>query len=255
MNKVILATAVHLSATACSKPGVSADADGGAVAASTSSSTSPIGSLVDKALSFVSTSPFEGEITMNVSDTGKPPHTIVYDVKGTKMRFDAPSDAAREGGGYMIFDSAAKKMTTVTDAKKMAFTIDMNKAPSADPTAASAKKPMIDKTGKTDTVAGYSCEIWNVSEDADKAEVCVAKGIAFPMMGRHATGWQSELNDAFPLRAITKDATGTEKARMEVTKIEKKTIDDARFEVPAGYNTMSMDDMMKGLGAGMRPHR
>ena len=44
------------------------------------------------------------------------------------------------------------------------------------------------------------------------------------------------------------DATGKEKSRMEVSKIEKKSIDDARFQVPAGYQTVNMDEMMKAMG-------
>ncbi len=235
--------------------------DGGVATADTTSTTGGAlkagGELVSKAMSFLSGGPFEGEITMNMINGGKPPETIVYMVKGQKMRFDAPSGKA--GGGYVIFDSASKKMMTVTDSQKMAMTMDLNNMPQADVSAAAAaKKSNVDKTGKTDTVAGYSCDIWKVTEDSgDKTDLCVGKGIAFPSMGK-SVGWMSELSDSFPLRAVTTDATGKEKTRMEVTKIDKKSIDDSKFEVPAGYKTMSMDDMMKGMG-GMgsslgRPH-
>jgi hypothetical protein len=243
----------------CNKTESSTAADGGAVAvADTAKATAPTTntpSIVDKALSFLGAGPFEGEITMNVTEAGKPPHAITYDVKGSKMRFDAPAEAGPAGGGYVIFDGANKKMTSVSDAKKTAFVMDMNgmggPAGMANPAIAQAaqKKPTIDKTGKTDTVAGYSCDIWKVTEDnGDKGELCVAKGITFPMMGRQASGWMSSLDDYFPLRAVMSDPSGKEKNRMEVTKIEKKSFDDSKFEVPAGYQTMNMGDMMKGLG-------
>jgi hypothetical protein len=66
-------------------------------------------------------------------------------------------------------------------------------------------------------------------------------------------GWMNALNDSFPLRSVIRDPAGTEKLRMEVTKIDKTPIDDSQFEVPAGYKTTSMEDMMKGMG-GRPPH-
>ncbi len=232
--------------------------EAGATASSNSAvTTTAAPSIVDKALSFVTgTTPFEGEITMNVSEKGKTLHTITYDVKGTKMRFDAPAENGPMSGGYVIFDSATKQMQTVNDAKKMAFTIDMNRAPqAAGAAAAAAKKPNIDRTGKMDTVAGYSCEIWKITnDDGGKGDLCVGKGIAFPSFGgRNSEAWMNELSDSFPLRAVMSDASGAEKTRMEVTKIDKKSIDDAKFQVPAGYQTMSMDQMLQGMG-GLRHH-
>jgi hypothetical protein len=234
--------------------GATAESADGATTAS-GAPTATAGSIVDKALSFVAGgATFEGEITMNVSEHGKPQHTITYDVKGTQMRFDAPADNGPMSGGYVIFNSTNKSMVTVSDAKKMAFTIDLNRAPQ--PPSAAAKKPTIDRTGKMDTVAGYSCEIWKITnDDGSKGDVCVGKGIAFPSFGgRNSEAWMNELADSFPLRAVMTDAAGAEKTRMEVTKVDRKSIDDAKFQVPAGYQTMSMDQMLQGMGALQRRH-
>ena len=35
---------------------------------------------------------------------------------------------------------------------------------------------------------------------------------------------------------------------MDVTKVEKKSLDDAQFTVPADYKTTDMSGMMKALG-------
>ncbi len=258
MKKFSIIVPLVMVVVGCNKAGSATAADGGTATADTAAATTKAAapSIVDKALSFLGAGPFEGEITMNVNEAGKPAHTITYDVKGTKMRFDAPAEAGPAGGGYVIFDGANKKMTTVNDAKKMAMVMDMNgmggaMGGMANPAAAQAAqaKPNIEKTGKTDTVAGYSCEIWKITEtNGDKGDLCVAKGITFPMMGRATAGWMSALEDYFPLRVVTSDPSGKEKDRMEVTKIEKKSLDDAKFEVPAGFQTMNMGDMMKGLG-------
>ena len=247
MKKLTLIASVVMVVGGCKQTASTSGADGGgAVATADSAGTKTTAtSVVDKALSFLGGGPFEGEITMNVTEPGKPPHTITYDVKGTKMRFDAPAEAGPMGGGYVIFDTTNKKMTAVNDARKSAFVMDMNGAGPMgmqNPAIAQAaqKKPNIEKTGKTDTVAGYSCEIWHVTDDTGSGDVCVAKGISFPKMGRQAPGWQSMLEDSFPLRAVMKDTAGKEKDRMEVTKIEKKSLDDSKFQVPAGYQTMNM---------------
>jgi len=215
--------------------------------------------IVDKALSFLGAGgPFEGEITMNATDPGKPMKTITYEVKGNKMRFETPDSAGPMSGGYVLFDTTGKKITAVNDTKKTAMVMDMGAlqgmAPGAPP---AGPKPTVEKTGKMDSVAGYSCEQWKISDpNGEHSDVCVAKGISFPAMGRHA-GWMSSLEDGFPLRAVSFDTAGKEKSRMEVTKIDKKSLDDKMFQVPAGYTTQNMDAMMQGLGAikGFRPPR
>ena len=266
MKKSALALAILIPLAACNKDKTDSAATAGsssaASATATTAATAP--NLLDKALSFVTGGPFEGEITMQLTDAGKPPNTMVYSVKGSKMRFDLPAHGSAEGPGYAIMDGDAKKMYTVTESKKMAFEMDMNgaganpMAAAAGMNAAAATKPNVEKTGKTDTVAGYSCEVWKVTEaNGDKTELCVAKGISFPSMGRGAPSWAGAIGEGFfPLRVVTNDSTGKEKSKMEVTKIEKKTEDEARFQVPAGYKTMNMADMMKGLGGmhGMGMH-
>ena len=268
MKKSLLLVPVCALAFACNKTESTATtttttADAGITGtAPTTTTTAQQPGIVDKAMSFLGGGggPFEGEITMTSTDPGKPVKTINYEVKGTKMRFEAPESAGPMAGGYVIFDTTAKKMTAVNDSKKTAMVMDMGALQSAmGPAGANpaAPKPTIDKSGKTETIAGYSCEDWKVTDpNGEHADVCVAKGISFPAMGRHA-GWMSSLEDGFPLRAVSYDATGKEKSRMEVTKIDKKSLDDKMFEVPAGYTTQNMDEMMKGLGAlrGFRPPR
>ncbi len=261
MKKSAFALALIIPLAACNKDKTeqsAADAAAATPSVATTTTTSLATGVMDKALSFVTGSPFEGEITMNITDEGKPPRTITYTVKGKKMRFDVPGRGA-EGDSYAIFDGDSKKMITVTESKKMAFEMDMNNpgmpgmGVGAAATAAAAAKPNVEKTGKQDTVAGYSCEMWKITEtDGSKSDVCVAKGIAFPSPGGRAPAWAAELGgDFFPLRVVTTDPTGKEKTKMEVTKIDKKTVDDAKLQVPAGYKTMNMGDMMKSLGGGM----
>lgn len=258
MKKAMIACVALIGLVGCSKlTGKSNEQPGGDTgtpASVGSTSTTGAGSILGKALSFLSGGPFEGAITMNMTSAGKT-ETMIYEVKGDKMRFDRP---AGPDSGYAIVDG--KKITSVDDKKKMAIVMDMNAMPTAGgaAAAAAAKKPNIEKTGKTDTVAGYSCDIWKITEDnGNKTEACLGKGIAFPAFGK-SNDWTAELmaDKSFPLRAVTTDASGAEKNKMEVTKIEKKSLDDSRFQVPAGYQVQNMEDMMKALGGAMgrKPH-
>lgn len=224
-------------------------------------------------LSFLGPKPFEGEIELEIDDKrdSKPGRTIIYQVKQPKMRFDVPADPASPGlskGAWVLVDPPQKKAYMVVDAEKRALVLDFDKmkeqgkqmgggggttvSPSGGP---SKPPPKITKTGKEDKVAGYSCEIWIIEEDAKKAEVCAAKGItwfdATAMGGGYKEAWMLQMTDAnhFPLRIVSSDALG-EASRMEAKRIEKKTLDESRFKVPEGYQVMDLSALLGGLGMG-----
>lgn len=230
---------------------------------------------------------FEGEIGITVkgkSLKAEKPVNFVVDVKTDKVRVELPQGfQGTEGFGkvYGIFDSPAKKLFIVLDEKKQVVVIDLNKAsedlksvrPSgphhpgggSGSTGPSSPPPKITKTGKTDTVAGYSCEIWLIeSQDAKekgKAEICIAEqGVSFfhiPMTGMPAEySFMSEIVDGkhFPLRMVSFDATNVEEGRIEVTRIDKKTLDASVFVPPPTYQQMDVGQAMAAMmGGGMGP--
>ncbi len=243
---------------ACDKIGLGKkDADGGAAASG--------GGL----LSFLDSS-FEGDITMNTTKTGEKPHTFVMELKTPKLRVDAPADVANGQAVSVIVDPPAKKLIALMHARKQAMVIDLDKAKQSGlpgfgaprtgaPGAPSAppEKPNIEKTGKKDSVAGYSCEIWKIThKDGTHAEACLAEGIKWidiTDLGIHspemaAAAALTDLNH-FPLRLVTFDAKNAETSRMEATKIDKRKLDDTQFAVPAGYAVVDMAAMLQGLGA------
>ncbi len=254
--------------TSCKKPGgdVTAGGAGGATSAGSASAAS---------LAFLSG--FEGEIDGFIKDSSKPnpqPVPIAVFVKSGKMKAAIPEAVMKHGGGasplgdegYVIFDSTAKKLTAVSDAKKTAILIDLNNSGKSlsgmSPPGAgghggapSGTPPKVTKTGKTDTVAGYPCEYWDITSDHKQGTVCMGKDgpswFSMPTTGvptEHA--WALELMDGkhFPLRFIGygKDGT-TEENRVEVTKIDKKALPDTEFQVPAGYKTIDLEKMFGGM--------
>src|SRR5262249_54009017 len=114
------------------------------------------------------------------------------------------------------------------------------------------------RTGKTDSVAGYQCEIFQTkSKETGKihGEACAAKGLAnmgaFMGLNRSSAvsgDFSREVRQIikegyFLLRMTRKDDDGSEKMRMEATSIEKKKLDNSLFTPPADYTKLDMDAM------------
>jgi hypothetical protein len=253
-----------LLATACTKKALPADAgaEGGS------------GTAAAASLAFLGE--FEGEIDGFTKDSSKPggqPIPLQVFVKAGKVKVEVPEALAKSAGpmlgekAYGIFDSTAKKLTVVTDAKKEAIVIDLNSsgktfqtiAPGAHGGPSNATPSKITKTTKTDTVAGYPCTYWDITSDHKEGTVCVGDDgpswFSLPTTGiPSASAWMADLVDGkhFPLRFIGygKDGT-TEEQRVEVTKIDKKSLADTEFQVPAGYKTIDLEKMFQGMPGGM----
>jgi hypothetical protein len=258
---------VSFFAVACSKQAPS----------SSVSSAQDAGSPNIPAASLPALSGFEGEIsaTVNRNKPGDPPIPFVLSVKSEKIRVDLPEQMGGRGnpfGGkaYFLLDAPAKKASIVSDAQKQAFVIDLAKSaeqlaglkglvPSSAPGAAApnAPPPKVTKTGKLDTVAGYSCENWDIASDHRETTICVAQQdvswFKFPatsIPADRAAPWMTELLDGkhFPLRlvAYAKDGT-TEETRIEVTKIDRRPLASTQFEYPETYRTVDLAQMFQGL--------
>ncbi len=222
---------------------------------------------------------FEGEITMAASSKSKPasagPTTLVFGIKKPKLRIDATGNTGSNNpmlgseGASVIIDPPQKKGWALMPAQKKAIVLDFEKMKGMSAamkpgvtktggggTGAGAPPPTIEKTGKKDTVAGYACEIWKVTQnDGRRAEICVAEGITW--MDLSDLGWSNpEITVAaalgsanhFPLRIVSYDAKGTEDTRLEATKIDKKKLDDAHFVVPPDYQVIDLSQMLGNLG-------
>jgi len=219
---------------------------------------------------------FEGEIGVlfrDASKAGKPAAPLALMIKDSKLRMELPADVTASSGmgskGYAILNTPEKRLYAVLEDKKQIVLIDLDKAgeqlktftsgfePGARREAPSRPPPKVTKTGQKDTVASYACEIWDVIPDTgEKMSVCVANEGAswfkLPLGGiptEHA--WALELLDGkhFPLRGIAYDKAGAEKARVEVTKIDKKPLAATLFDIPQGYKVVDLQQMFAAMGA------
>lgn len=265
-HAVVLATAcLALSALGCDKLKGAIGKDGDAGASSGGGGV----------LSFLGTD-FEGEISANVTSKKggqKGPMQVVFGIKKPKYRIDTTGGGFNDTphmaqGGSLIIDPPTKKAWMVVPSQKMAIAVDLDKmkdmkgqipgmpaAPKGVPTSVPSTPPKIDKTGKKDVVAGYSCDVWNVSSEGKRAEACVAEGITWIDLTdlgfaspEVAVAIVASEGNRFPLRVVTFDAKGAEETRMEATKVDKKKLDDSRFVVPPDYRVVDMATMMGGFG-------
>jgi hypothetical protein len=220
---------------------------------------------------------FEGEIDAVVKDAKSASQTfpVTVLVKGDKVRADVPEQLARHGASpmgapsYVIVDAGAKKLYVVLDPQKQVLFFDLNQAPamakSFGASGASAGRsadggahsppPKVAKTGRFETVAGTRCEDWDVVSDHREATVCVANEgasvFSIPFGGAPPeSAWMAELLDGrhFPMRVVTYDKDGAaETSRVEVTKIDKKSVPDEGLKVPAGYTQIDLAKMIEGM--------
>lgn len=181
-------------------------------------------------------SPFEGEIQVAVTSgaTQKLPATITYDIKGSKVKYSSTANL------QAIDDQTAQHAYTIDDTKKSYEDIDTSKAPAnAKPPA----DPTVSKLGKSETIAGVSCDDWTIDTGDTKVDVCAASNTAFFDLDRDTkTGimepqWATALTKAkaFPLRAVVHDKSGKEQYRLQATKVDKKKIDDTTFTPPTTF--------------------
>lgn len=195
---------------------------------------------------------FEGVVTWQVSgDNG----TMTQMYKGSLVRMEM-NQAGREG--VMLMDHTGGTITMLMPQQKMYMKMDLKGMPgmSGDEDRA---QPKLTATGKSETIAGHTCEVYRYAEAAGKPEtmeMCVAKGMGFFMMGHSPMGGGGPLGNLakvgsnpeyaklykdgfFPLRMSSLEG-GTAKPMLLAKAIEAKSLDAGLFAVPAGFMEMKM---------------
>ncbi len=276
--RLLLALAVPTAfVLACNKSSSSAGGaaeDTGAPAAEASASAPPAAEASAPPSVLSSLMGFEGEVSLlaKSAEPSKPQQTIDMMIKGDRIRLDAlpGSDTANTFGGksYLIVRAADKKLDIITDAKKQVVELDLSNPDNVKNIAKGGPPgkpghdeppPKVAKTGTKETIAGYPCEDWEITGAKDgkkKGSLCVAELTSsffhIPLQGLPGEyGFVGELTDGhhFPLRIVSYDNNQAESNRLEVTKIDQHPMDQAKFDLPPGYTTIDMLQLVKGLTA------
>jgi hypothetical protein len=246
--------------------GAKQNSGSGASTASSASSSSAIGGGA----------PFEGTVTAKMFDGGQPAE-FRYAIKGNRGRFDVMNSRDSSKTPVVLMGMSSRTQTTLIPQFKMYTT--MNWGEMAEEMTKNAGKessgdfPKVISTGKTETIAGLSCEHWLLGDKQDM-DWCMAKGMGYFVFGGQSDGILDILKNlamsektkaqlaanpefakfveggAFPLK-MARVENGQSKTMMEVTSIERKSLDDSLFTVPADYKKIE-DSGMPRMSAGKK---
>ena len=191
----------------------------------------------------VAAQPFEGAVTMRLSAkgaNGPQLQEIEYLVRNGKVRVSMDGPA----GAMSLLSVPQERRVYVLMAAQNAY-MEM---PIADAAASVAAKTPTDatitRTGRMETVAGFSCEHVTVASAAQAVDICLARGLGGyvnplgAMQRSSEPAWQRVLtaDGGFPLKVTMPDGS----IPLEVVKIEKKRLANDLFSVPLNYIKMEM---------------
>ena len=212
---------------------------------------------------------FEGTLSVRFdSKSGEPPLDLDITLKRDNVRVELPSSltAGALGGGkaWGVFRAGEKKGFVAIAATKQAYVLDLEAAgddlKKAVPAARGGLPGLprtprgasnVKRTGQKSTVAGVPCEDWELHHDGERALVCgadeSASWLKLPSLALpDDIAVASELLDGkhFPLRVIAYEGT-REASRIEVTKLLQRAVPDTDFQVPAGFTSIDVQQMLK----------
>ncbi|HMZ56101.1 MAG TPA: DUF4412 domain-containing protein [Nitrospira sp.] len=204
---------------------------------------------------------FEGVLHMNANHAGTGSATSMdWYLKGEKARMEM---SRKEGQKQvLIFDGKTRTMQMAMPGQNTYMEMSLE-GERGEHLREAFDRQTVERTGKKDKIAGYTCEVWRISDKDDrrlKSEICVAKGF-----GKAATFWvdpkevrrssqpswvkQLIEEGGFGLRSIQYDETGKETTRMEVTSIEKKSLDQGLFAFPSDWTKRDLSAIQEGMKA------
>lgn len=206
---------------------------------------------------------FEGKLTLAMTAERGQAMNMDYSIKGQKVRVDMN---ARGMQAAMIMDAAKQEMLMLMPEQQMYMVMPMKKVMDKAMEKAGAGTADIEVTGKTETILGYKCSQVLVKDKGSVTEAWVAEGLGtFMGLGSGGGGgmfggkpapaakWEEALkgHGGFPLRVISRDASGKQLSKMEATRIEPGSLPDSLFMPPAGFQKFDMPNMgglLKGMG-------
>lgn len=205
---------------------------------------------------------FEGRIiqTVSVPQLGEDKMEMVMNVKGEQMMINM--DMGPMGVIKMFTQNGGKSMVMVMEQMNIGYEIPLDDAKMEKPVSAA---PAIMATGKKETVNGYAAEEWVVNLDENNTmtmwltsdiEASLVKAMQTAMKAQNAqnpNAAQSEImrtlseKGMIAVRTIVA-ASGETQAVIDLVKIEKASIPDATFAIPAGITVQKMDPSIMQQG-------
>ncbi|MFI5164148.1 MAG: DUF4412 domain-containing protein, partial [Bacteroidia bacterium] len=185
---------------------------------------------------------FEGVIEFKKQTTTDTVNYIYY-IKGDKVRLDEIGSKSKKAEGSFIIDLKTNQILSLSHDRKLYI-----EQGSGNPAVMTGKAD-VKKTGNTKTLQGMKCTEYVVRNDDEKVQVTYwMAGTNFDFFFKllkvlnrkdKSSVYVQQITGAegsFPfLSSQLNLETNKEEVKMEVTKVEKKTVDASKFEVPKDY--------------------
>ncbi len=185
---------------------------------------------------------FEGVIEFKKQTTSDTVNYI-YHVKGDKVRLDEIGNKSKKVEGSFIIDMKTNSILSLSHERKLYL-----EQPAGTPAVMKGKAD-VKKTGNTKTIQGIKCTEYVVANPEEKVQVTywmASNNYDFffkllKVLNRKDKSalYVQQITGAegmFPfLSSQVNLESNKEEVKMEVTKVEKKNVDEAKFEVPKDY--------------------
>jgi len=189
---------------------------------------------------------FEGVLTVEVQNF-ESIQFYTYSVKYERIRVE-PAES-EDNDAIVVIDYMGRKTDIILSGREqyveLPFPAELSE------TQHKKEEMMVQKTGESEEIQGFACDKLTTKSDGNDIEVWATKDLgvagtfltAFSAGALHPTPWKLEILSMgyFPLRVIERDSTGEEQSRVEVTSVQKKTMNELLFRVPDGYEKVNLD--------------
>lgn len=185
---------------------------------------------------------FEGTIEFKKASTTDTTNYVYY-VKGDQVRIDEIGAKSRKVEGTFLIDMGAKTMKSLNHERKLYMDQPTPASPVVKGTCT------VKKGQNVKNLQGYKCVEYVVTNNDEGTIISyyVADGkfTFFEKLlkqlnrkDKFSTYYLkiTDIKNSFPMLSVQTDLGGKETGRLEVTKITKKEVDPAQFELPKGYN-------------------
>jgi hypothetical protein len=207
----------------------------------------------------------KADLTINMEGSASQ-HTVnsVMKLASGNIRVDA------DVGGSVILIPADKKMIVLIPQQKQYLVIPSDFMKSAAAEEVDDSNPELTRTGKMDTINGFSCEqVFVKMKDGKKSELWISKqapnitefmqsmtNFSSSQSAKMGLAWlkmmiQNRELSTFPIRTISYDTSGAEVGRMTVKSFDEGKIRASEFSAPSDYTEQKMPGMSSSGGGGM----
>lgn len=185
---------------------------------------------------------FEGVIEFK-KQTQTDTTNYVYYVKDNRVKIDEIGSKSHKVEGTFLVDMDEKTMISLNHERKLYMNNN-------NPAAPTLKGSCVVKKGQNvKNLQGYKCVEYTVTNQDEGTIITYwladGKFTFFEKMLRQLNRKDKssvyflqiqDVKNMFPMLSVQTDLAGKEQTKLEVTKITKKVLDDATFEIPKGYN-------------------